>query len=293
MNEHQLRCFVAAARYLNFTKAAQDLFMTQAAITYQVNELEKSLGVRLFDRAKGGLALTRAGMSLQASAEQLLEEMAQAKDRARRAERGEGAVLRLGCFGDVLHPLLPAILAAFRESHPEVQVVLKQALARELVEDLNNGEVDVAFLTGYGDYIESIEWLDRTWLFQDSHVAVVPKDHPLAQASSTTFEELDGERKILLSEEDLLAREESMDESVGPATLLKDPQSVRILVDAGYGVCVCVKHVAQFYDPHSVCVPIEDSTMDIFACRRKDNARAAVLDFVALAERMAPQLIDE
>lgn len=267
--------------------------MTQAAVTYQVNELEKSLGVSLFNRAKGGLTLTGAGKSLQESAEQILEEMANAKERARQAERGEEAVLRLGCFGDVLHPVLPDVLAVFRESHPDVRVMLKQALAHELVEDLNNGDVDVAFLTGYGGYIESVEWIDRTRLFRDSHVAVVPKGHPLAQAASTTFDELEVERKILLSEEDLLAREEGMESRGGDALLLKDPQSVRILVAAGYGVCVCVKHVAQFYDPYSVCVPIEDSAMDIFACCRMDNRRELVMDFIALVKLMAPEMIEE
>ncbi|MEC4175468.1 LysR family transcriptional regulator [Adlercreutzia sp. R21] len=292
MNDHQLRCFVAAARYLNFTRAAQDLFLTQAAVTYQMNELEKTLGVKLFARTKEGLQLTAAGRSLQVSADSILTALADAEEKVRRAACGEGSALRIGCYGDVMHPLLPSILAAFRDRFPEVEVSLQQALARDLVEGLNRDDFDVVFMTGYGDYVASLDWLERVQLFEDIHVAVVPKDHPLASAESVTPEELAGVRKILLSERDLLAREDHIGDVGSNTEFLFDPQSVRVLVDAGYGVSICVRHVAQFYDPYSVCIPIAESSMPIYACWKKGTRSETAAALIDLAKSMVDDLLE-
>lgn len=280
MNEHQLRCFVAAARYLNFTKAAQDLFMTQAAVSYQIGELEKSLDVRLFLRAQGEVSLTPAGMSFLESAQTLLRDMERAKEGARQASSDERKILRIGTFGDVLHPLLPAALARFRSCHEGVRVELMQGLAHELVGCLNSGDLDVAFVTGYGDFVSNVSWIDSTLLFRDSHVALVPRSHPLAGRTSVTFQELEGVSKVLLGERDLLERENSMTHGASHALLLRDPDSVRIMVEAGYGVCVCVSHVVASLCCDVAVVPIESSSMDIFACRRKTDNRSLTAAFI-------------
>lgn len=288
MNEHQLRCFVSAAGYLNFTRASQDLFMTQAAVTYQVNELEKSLGTLLFLREKGKLELTDAGTVFLGRAWALLEQMDAAKSAALQAAYSEEGSLAVATFGDVMVPFLPAILSRFREAMPLAHVTLRQGLAREIVQGLYRGDIDVGFVTGYGGFVESHSWLRSIEVMIDGHVAVMLPAHPLASRKVVSFDELNAYPQVLLSEEDLLAREPSQENAQGRRILLRDPLSVEALVRAGYGLCVCVSHAPIADADGLVAVPIEDSSMRILACCRDGQASAALRTFLDILEKEGP-----
>uniref|UniRef100_A0A7C9NU34 LysR family transcriptional regulator n=1 Tax=Muribaculaceae bacterium Z82 TaxID=2304548 RepID=A0A7C9NU34_9BACT len=280
MNEHQLRCFVTAAGYLNFTRAGQDLFMTQAAVTYQVNELEKTLGTLLFSRQKGKLALTDAGAVFLERAQELLFQMDAAKTAAHQAACNEEGSLSLATFGDVVLPLLPRVLSRFRERMPLVHVSLRQSLAHEIVSGIYQGDIDVGFVTGYGGYVESHDWLRSIPVMMDDHVAVMTSDHPLASCSKVSFGDLAGFPQVLLSEKDLLEREPSQEYVNERRVLLQDPQSVEVMVRAGYGLCVCVSHAPIAHRDDLVTVPIEGSPMPIWACCKKAPATPALEAFL-------------
>ena len=288
MNEHQLRCFVAAANYLNFTRAAQEMFMTQAAITYQINELEKSLGIALFSREKGKLELTDAGAVFLVQAQALLERMETAKIAAHQAANERGGCLSIATFGDVMTPFLPRVLEQFRAHMPYTKVTLEQGLARNIVHRIHQGDIDVGFMTGYGGYIETLTWLTKIPIMKDSHVAVMRPDHPLAKRDSVTFDEVNAFTQVLLSEEDLLEREPNRQNFAGNQIILRDPQSVQVLVRAGYGMCICVSHVRLLSDDQLVSVPIKDSEMEIFACYRNHGVSASLMQFMETIEECLP-----
>jgi DNA-binding transcriptional LysR family regulator len=135
--------FEAAARHLSFTKAGEELFITQSAVSRQIKELEEQLGVALFHRRHRALALTEAGQQFYAAAAQVLTTMRTATSRLK---AGSGkrplAVTTTASFAALW--LIPR-LAGFRRTHPEVDV---RITADTRVQDLERDGLDIALRHG-------------------------------------------------------------------------------------------------------------------------------------------------
>ena len=131
MDLRQLEYFAAVARYRNFTRAAEELYVTQPALSQQVRRLERELGLELLTRTSAGVELTPAGQELLARAESILGEVGRA-----RAAMDEHAGVTRGFVrlatapGELLR--LPAELAAFHRAHPGVRIALRHGSAREV-----------------------------------------------------------------------------------------------------------------------------------------------------------------
>jgi LysR family transcriptional regulator of beta-lactamase len=142
-----LRAFEASARHLNFTRAAQELCVTQAAISHQVKGLEARLGVTLFRRMSRGLVLTDEGQTLLPVLSDTLDRLTRALSRYDSGAVRE--VLSVGVVGTfALQWLLPR-LAAFREAHPLIDL---RMLTHNNVVDLASEGLDVAIRFGDGDW---------------------------------------------------------------------------------------------------------------------------------------------
>jgi len=138
-----LRGFEAAARLLSFTRAGEELFLSQSAVSRQIQDLEAQLGVRLFERRHRALVLTEAGQALYAAAAQVLATMRSVTDRLRRqAGKRTLAVTTTNSFAALW--LIPR-LAGFTRGHPGVEVRI-HADAR--VVDLERDGIDVAIRHG-------------------------------------------------------------------------------------------------------------------------------------------------
>ena len=135
--------FEAAARHLSFTKAGEELFLTQSAVSRQIKELEDQLGVELFERRHRALALTEAGKSFYASAAQVLTTMRAATDRLR-AQAGKKALSLTTTHSFAALWLIPR-LAGFTSTHPGVDV---RITAETRVQDLDRDGLDVAIRHG-------------------------------------------------------------------------------------------------------------------------------------------------
>lgn len=134
-----LRGFEAAGRRLSFTLAAQELFVTQSALSRQIKALEDALGVALFERRHRALALTVAGAAFHRSITEALDALASAAERTRGGARSPGLTLSTTVSFASLW-MIPR-LASFREVHPEVEVYVS---ADNRVVDLARGDVDIA-----------------------------------------------------------------------------------------------------------------------------------------------------
>src|SRR6476619_4294060 len=135
--------FEAAARHLSFTKAGDELFLTQSAVSRQIKELEDQLGVELFQRRHRALALTDAGKSFYASAAQVLHTMRAANDRLR-AQAGKKGLSVTTTHSFAALWLIPR-LAGFTRSHPGVDV---RIMADTRVQDLDRDGLDLAIRHG-------------------------------------------------------------------------------------------------------------------------------------------------
>lgn len=139
-----LRGFEAAARHLSFTKAGEELFLTQSAVSRQIKELEDQLGVPLFQRRHRALSLTEAGQQFYAAAAQVLTTMRAATERLR-AHSGRRRPLSVTTTHSFAALWLIPRLAGFTRSHPEVDV---RITADTRVQDLERDGLDVAIRHG-------------------------------------------------------------------------------------------------------------------------------------------------
>jgi DNA-binding transcriptional LysR family regulator len=146
MELRQLRLFSAVAEELHFGRAALRLHLSQPALTYQIQRLEKDLGYRLFDRSKRRVELTLAGEALFDGARVLLGDADQLVETARRVARGEVGVLRIGCVASVLYSLFPAVVRTTREEYPDIQIIVAEKKTGDQIKALQTGRLDVGLI---------------------------------------------------------------------------------------------------------------------------------------------------
>jgi DNA-binding transcriptional LysR family regulator len=238
MELRQLQYFVAVVRHGQFTRAAEELWTTQPALSQQVRRLEAELGVALLRRTSRGVLPTAAGEALLARAETVLAEVAAARaDMDRHAGATRGRVRVAATAADA--PRLPAALASFHQAHPGLQVAMRHASAAEVAALVRSGAVDVAVAAIDGDP----PGVDVIALADEPMCAIVAPDDALVRVGQATLEDLRG-RPFILAEPDTPLRRSVMDacQAVGfspvPLFEVSDPAAVRFLAHAGLGVSV-------------------------------------------------------
>jgi len=177
MELFQLRYFVAAARRGNFSRAAEEVCVSQPSLSLQIANLEREIGAPLFTRQGRSVALTDAGVVLREYAERILREEEEAR-RAVRAvvglERGRLSLWTLPTLGQ---HLLPLTLARFRQAHPGIAITVHEAVpARAVGAAVADGRADV----GMVHLPCPVPGLVERALFTEELALVVPSGHPLA-----------------------------------------------------------------------------------------------------------------
>ncbi|WP_296228900.1 LysR family transcriptional regulator [Ralstonia sp. UBA689] len=143
-----LRYFLAVAESGSVAEAARRLHIAQPALSRQVRELEERLGAALFVRGVKGVKLTTAGAQFRLDAQQLLDELAAARERVAHIARGQQGALRLGVAPNYSwHPVILRSLQAFKHAVPGVTVMLEPSLAARQLERIARGSLDGGYLT--------------------------------------------------------------------------------------------------------------------------------------------------
>jgi DNA-binding transcriptional LysR family regulator len=172
----QLRAFAAVAREGSFTAAAQQLFLSQSALSALVRGLEAGLGLRLLDRTTRRLELTTAGQDLVPTVQRLLDDLDRMAGEVHDvAERKRGRV-RIGGTPLLAVSLLPPLMASYQARYPGVDLRLTDASADVLLDRLREGELDLALATF--DRLDAD--LAATPLLSDPMLVACRRDHPLA-----------------------------------------------------------------------------------------------------------------
>ncbi|MCI1186444.1 LysR substrate-binding domain-containing protein [Hymenobacter sp. DH14] len=150
MSDFRLRVFAAVARHLSFTKAGQELFVSQPAVTKHIRELEAQYGQRLLERRGNRVSLTEAGRLLQAHAETVAQAQQLLEDQLlglRNPDEATGR-LRLGASTTLSQYVLPGLLPAFQARYPQVHLTLLNANSERIADALLRGELDLGFVEG-------------------------------------------------------------------------------------------------------------------------------------------------
>ncbi|MRX44638.1 LysR family transcriptional regulator [Agromyces kandeliae] len=147
MNLEQLRSFVEVARFGNFTRAAEELYLAQPSLSRQIAALEQDLGAELFHRARGGSTLTVAGESLLPLARRMLADAESVRRELAELAGLERGRVRLGATPTLCISLVAEVLSTFHAEHPAIELHLSEQGSRRLLDELAGGELDLALVT--------------------------------------------------------------------------------------------------------------------------------------------------
>jgi LysR family hydrogen peroxide-inducible transcriptional activator len=193
----QLEAIVAVAEHLHFGRAARACSITQPALSSQVQLLEEDLGVRLFERSRRGVLVTRSGEAVVDHARAALR----ALDEVVAAAHARGPLagpLHLGVIPTVAPYFLPRWLQRVRKAHPDLRAFLHEDQTDRIVERLRRGNLDLLLLAlpVEGNDLESLPLVEEPFLL------AAPRDHRLARGGRrrVTESELEGERVLLLED---------------------------------------------------------------------------------------------
>jgi LysR family hydrogen peroxide-inducible transcriptional activator len=235
MEISQLRYFLKVAERKNFTRASEDLAMTQPALSRSIAKLEEEIGQPVFERQTRMVMLTDAGRLLQARAEQILGLIDDTLSEI--TDDGETGRIRVGAIPTIAPYFLPRILRSFRDQHPRANVVVDEETTEKLLQRCNQGEVDVAILAAP----ISRQYLEVELLFEEQLLLVLPVGHPLGEKKQITVADIHSFPFVLLDETHCLSGTITAfcrNRSFQPVTVERTSQlaTVEELVALGHGV---------------------------------------------------------
>ncbi len=193
LNLHHLRVFAAVAEHGGFSRAALALRLSQPAVSKSVRELEREVGLSLFDRAGRTTSLTDAGALLLARARELFGVERLAEEELSALRGLETGILRVGASTTVATYFLPPLLARFHAEHPRVVLRVLSANTRAIARRLLEGRLDIALVEGPVAHrrISIVPWRE------DELVVIAPSTHPLVRREKVSASDLVGEPFIL------------------------------------------------------------------------------------------------
>ncbi|MBI2307621.1 MAG: LysR family transcriptional regulator [Rhodocyclales bacterium] len=146
MADRRLQVFHAVARHLSFTKAAEALFMTQPAVTFQIKQLEEQFNTRLFERGHGRISLTPAGELVLEYAEKILDLSAEMETRLAEMTGQMRGLLMVGASTTIAEFMLPRILGEFNSLYPQVRARLTVANSESIETRIAEHSLDVGLI---------------------------------------------------------------------------------------------------------------------------------------------------
>lgn len=193
MEMHQIRYFLAVARNLNFTRAAEECNVSQPALTRAIKLLEDEFGGELFRRERNLSHLTDLGQRMQPLVQQCYESALGAVNLAKAVKRGEIATLRLALSRTIGMELLTPYLSELMRSMTGLGLKFQRGSIAEIAEIMKQGNADLAIV---GAITEAWDRYDSKPLFTEEFLLLVPEGHRLADRASIDFADLQGERLL-------------------------------------------------------------------------------------------------
>lgn len=187
MNLSQLRYFRKLAQVQHFTRAAEELFITQPALSNSIKQLEGELGVPLFEKQGRNVRLTKYGREFNEFVTEGLDAIDKGIQVAQEHANNLSGSIDIGTIFTVQSDYLPALLRQYRSIYgPHVDVRLYQGLTQGLIENLEDGTYDIVI----GAYMDNRPDLEFVPVLAQDLVAIIHEDNPLASKDQVTFDEL-------------------------------------------------------------------------------------------------------
>ena len=273
MTSRQLEYFLTVARYLNFTRAAEALYVSQTAITRQIQVLEEEVGAQLFFRTKKQVQLTAAGQVFLTEARAILERTRSACRKAEAAAGGFSGRLKAGYIKGYEKTSFSNLLMTFHRENPGIRLELERGGADQLAQALESGSADLIFAPEYEGFLSGEEY-GRLPLREYPLRAVVYSSHPFAQTAELRLEDLEGDELI----------------SRPPFRVYDCPdiENTFILISAEMGVCVLPEYATRHLTTarNLTVIPVTGQAPSrILAYWKKDQANPALARMLGCLRR--------
>jgi len=290
MDLRHLKNFIAVAEELNIGRAAQRLYISQPHLTRQIQQLEEELEVQLLLRTPKGVELTQAGELFLEEARNIRSLMEQGIERTKRTSQGKLGRLDIGIFGTGILQAIPEILRQFRETNPDVKVVLHPMSKDEQVKALRQKRISI----GFHRMPQLLPDIENLLIVNERLYLAINVNHPLCQQEAVSFMELAKHPLVLVSTE---ARPNFVDRVI---ELCRDmgfvPQISQVvgdilsgvaLVAGGFGFTIVPESATNLNLSGVVYRPFLDAdaaSVDLSCIYRKDDQSALVEAFLAAIE---------
>ncbi len=282
MADRRLQVFHSVARQLSFTKAAEQLFMTQPAVTFQVKQLEEHFSARLFERSHGKIALTQAGELVLGYAERILSLAAELDKRVSELTGTVSGPLLLGCSMTIAEFILPRVLGEFKARHPQVQTHMTVANSEIIEQRVADHTLDLGLIESPAH----LPGLHTEVCCDDELVMICTPAHTFAKSATVKAAQIAGEPYI--SRESGSGTRQFTDNyfresGIAPEDLnivmeLGSPEAIKGVVETGIGVAIMSRTtiVKELKLGSLVAVPLEPKlirTLSLVYPREKFRSR--------------------
>lgn len=278
----QIEYFLALARYLNFTEAAKNLYISQPSLSKQIALLERSIGVELFYRNKRDVRLTAAGLVLLREISGVIEIIESSIEKSKNTNLSENVTLTIGCLDgiDSSKLLIPAI-KKFRESYPDINIILKKYSFKMLREKLINGSLDIVFTLSFE--IEGYSGMISNSIYRGNSIIIMDKSNPLSKRESILINDLKEEPFLAISRNESPNGFDRVINSCRRGGFtpkiekqLPNIESILESVEAGMGVAIFDSNFKFSNNEDIKLFKIDDDYIDVIMTWKKENMNTGI-----------------
>jgi DNA-binding transcriptional LysR family regulator len=246
MEVRDLQVFISVAKHLNYTRAGEEVHLSQPSVSVRIKQLESELGIKLFEQLGKKVALTEAGQLLVPYANRVISAVEDARHAIEELQGLDRGSLRIGASTTPGMYIIPRTIARFKEFHPRIDVHLGIRDTREIEDGVIRNEFDFGFVGGHlaGDEVDVLPWLT------DALVLIVPPTHRLARKKTLKRDDLAKERFIgresgSATRATVAERLKEWEIQLETVMEMENPESVKKAVQSGLGIAFISKFAVE------------------------------------------------
>lgn len=295
MEIRQIEYFVEVAKQLSFTKAASTLHVSQPSISKAIQNLEAEMGVPLFYRSSKQLELTDAGHAVLINAQQVLQSF-----KNMRAELTDLMELKKGQIRIGIPPIVGAeffskLISYYKDQYPFIEILLTEVGTKRIRQEIEAGELDIGLVCSTQSKNESLHTIS---FMKDPLQLIVHEDHPLAQKSVVTMNDLATESFIIYRKDFILydrILEECSKAGFTPTIACETTQKDLFveMVQAKLGIALLPKKIVEkIHYPSIISIPFQEQTIHLelgITWKNTDYLPFSVREFIELAHNFEPE----
>lgn len=262
MNTFQLECFFHVASTLNFARAAEELSVSQPAITHQIRSLESELNVKLFHRTTRSVSLTHEGELLLPEISDLIIRFRAVENRFSKGGGKKFVPFQIGCISETLFGLLPDVLFRLASSEPDMHPIMRSIPAPQLVKQMEEGYADVVI--GIKEKLPNGSNISYTELLKTPLVCVSDQTYALSERSSVRLADMEDysliffRSSVCAAEISSLQMELGRGRSPGSIYFCDDLTAAFALAQSGFGALLIPQILVPDFLPGLTKITVSD-----------------------------------